>query len=74
MSKELVKEIRNQLRVYEATENGNCQQAKIMAQAADTIEKLTSELSTCRNELCLYCGQYKQSHLGACDGCRWKKV
>lgn len=26
----------------------------------------------CRNELCLRCGQYRQRHLGACDGCRWR--
>lgn len=29
------------------------------------------DLEVCRNELCLRCGQYKQRHLGACDGCRW---
>lgn len=29
------------------------------------------DIENCRNELCLYCGQYKQRHLGACDGCRW---
>lgn len=23
------------------------------------------------NELCLHCGQYKEGHLGTCDGCRW---
>lgn len=27
----------------------------------------------CRNELCLKCGEYRQRHLGACDGCRWKE-
>ena len=26
----------------------------------------------CRNELCMQCGQYRQRHLGACDGCRWR--
>lgn len=26
-----------------------------------------------RNELCLKCGKYKEAHLDACDGCRWKK-
>ena len=36
------------------------------------INKLKSELQTARNELCLRCGDYKNSHLGACDGCRWK--
>ena len=36
--------------------------------------KLTRELRDCQNELCLKCGDYKQRHLGACDGCRWKEV
>lgn len=36
------------------------------------IVHLKNELKTCRNELCLRCGNYKNSHLGACDGCRWK--
>jgi len=26
------------------------------------------------NELCLKCGSYREAHLGACDGCRWKAV
>lgn len=30
-------------------------------------------LILCRNELCLRCGNYKNQHLGACDGCRWKE-
>lgn len=30
-------------------------------------------LKDCRNELCLKCGNYKRAHLGACDGCRWRK-
>lgn len=34
---------------------------------------LQGELKDCRNELCLKCGNYKQKHLGACDGCRWKE-
>ena len=33
-----------------------------------------AELNLCRDELCLLCGDYKQRHLGACDGCRWKEV
>ena len=33
-----------------------------------------AELNMCRDELCLRCGDYKQRHLGACDGCRWKEV
>ena len=33
-----------------------------------------AELNLCRDELCLRCVDYKQRHLGACDGCRWKEV
>lgn len=36
------------------------------------VESLKADLKDCRNELCLRCGQYKQRHLGACDGCRWR--
>lgn len=42
-------------------------------EAADEIEEISKELTTCRNELCLRCGEYQQRHLGACDGCRWLK-
>ena len=31
-----------------------------------------SDFRDCRNELCIKCGNYKQKHLGACDGCRWR--
>lgn len=44
----------------------------LMNEAADEIERLKAELHTCRNELCLRCGQYKTRHLGSCDDCRWK--
>ena len=37
------------------------------------IESLKEDFKVCRNELCLKCGDYKQKHLGACDGCRWRK-
>ena len=37
-------------------------------------DALRKELKDCRNELCLRCGDYHRSHLGACDGCRWKDV
>jgi len=33
---------------------------------------LKSKYNDCRNELCLKCGNYKQAHNGACDGCRWR--
>lgn len=47
---------------------------------ADEIAKIPSadvvpgsDFRDCRNELCLYCGKYKERHNGACDGCRWKE-
>lgn len=43
----------------------------LLNEGADAIEELRSELNTCRNELCLRCGQYKTKHLGSCEGCRW---
>ena len=41
--------------------------------AEGRIKHLVRDLKDCRNELCLKCGDYKQRHLGACDGCRWKE-
>ena len=38
------------------------------------IADLKSDLKDCRNELCLKCGDYKQKHLGACNGCRWRDM
>lgn len=35
---------------------------------------IESELRDCVNELCLKCGDYREEHLGACDGCHWKDV
>lgn len=35
---------------------------------------LEGELKECANELCLKCGSYREEHLGACDGCRWRNA
>jgi hypothetical protein len=43
----------------------------LLNEGAAAILELRSELNTCRNELCLLCGQYKTKHLGSCEGCRW---
>ena len=58
----------------------------ICAEAADHIKTLSEALKECRaanltppdiadlrNELCLKCGRYHESHLGACNDCKWKK-
>ena len=47
--------------------------ADAVQQAADELERLQRELKDCRNELCLKCGKYRDAHLGACNGCRWKR-
>ena len=36
--------------------------------------EMQAELLNCRNELCLRCGNYKEAHNGACDGCRYKEM
>ena len=41
---------------------------------AKYIVKLERDFRDCRNELCLKCGNYKQKHIGACDGCRWENI
>ena len=37
------------------------------------LHEAKSELAAMRNELCYKCGNYREAHNGACDGCRWKK-
>ena len=44
------------------------------AQMSDEFAKLKRDLKDCRNELCLKCGNYRQAHHGACDGCRWRNI
>ncbi len=38
------------------------------------LKTMRVDLKDCVNELCLKCGAYHESYLGACDGCRWKAV
>ena len=47
-----------------------------MAQLAKAVavKEEQSELHAMKNELCQYCGKYKQAHEGACDGCRWREM
>lgn len=37
----------------------------------EELKRIQIDLADCRNELCLRCGQYKERHNGACEGCRW---
>lgn len=47
--------------------DGLAQFAKAVAEKEEQ-----SELHAMKNELCQYCGKYKQAHEGACDGCKWR--
>ena len=42
--------------------------------AAVAVKEEQSELHAMKNELCQYCGKYKQAHEGTCDGCRWREM
>ena len=53
----------------EDMKQGMAQLAKAVA-----VKEEQSELHTMKNELCQYCGKYKQAHEGACDGCRWREM
>ena len=48
----------------------NCRNLLDLA-AADLIENQQRHIEALINELCQYCGKYKQAHEGACDGCKW---
>jgi hypothetical protein len=37
-------------------------------------EEARNRLQDCINELCQYCGKYKNEHEGACDGCKWEAL
>ena len=44
-----------------------------LASACKERDEVRKELHEAKNELCLFCGKYREAHNGACDGCRWKK-
>ena len=45
-----------------------------LASACKDRDELKKELAAMRNELCCKCGNYREAHNGACDGCRWEKA
>ena len=53
----------------EDMKQGMAQLAKAVA-----VKEEQSELHAMKNELCQYCGKYKQAHEGACDGCKWREM
>ena len=45
-----------------------------LAAACKERDELKKELTDMRNELCYMCGNYREAHNGACNGCRWKEA
>ena len=43
-----------------------------LASACKERDEARKELHDAKNELCLFCGNYREAHNGACDGCRWR--
>ena len=69
MSAELA-DARNEIKKFH---NGYDQLDAANSGLMDTNAKLAADRKALINELCQYCGKYKQAHEGACDGCRWKQ-
>lgn len=70
------KQVWERLKQYEDTglTPGDIKELLDMAVSkTDKVLRLKEELHTIKNELCQYCGKYKQAHEGACDGCRWRE-
>ena len=44
-----------------------------LASACKERDEVKKELHEAKNELCCKCGNYREAHNGACDGCRWRK-
>ena len=65
--------IENQQRHIEALMQANAALRDTVLRRDEQIEKLAADRKALINELCQYCGKYKQAHEGACDGCRWKQ-
>lgn len=61
------------------TENAECSWDYIdrlrmaLASACKERDELKKQLHEAKNELCCKCGNYREAHNGACDGCRWKE-
>ena len=43
-----------------------------LASTCKERDELKKQLHEAKNELCCKCGNYREAHNGACDGCRWR--
>lgn len=70
MSAELT-DARNEIKIfYNGYDQLDASNSSLMA----ANEKLAADRKALINELCQYCGKYKQAHEGACDGCKWREM
>lgn len=70
MSAELT-DARNEIKIfYNGYDQLDASNSRLMA----ANEKLAADRKALINELCQYCGRYKQAHEGACDGCKWREL
>ena len=70
MSAELT-DARNEIKIfYNGYDQLDASNSRLMA----ANEKLAADRKALINELCQYCGKYKQAHEGACDGCKWREM
>lgn len=70
MSAELT-DARNEIKIfYNGYDQLDASNSRLMA----ANEKLAADSKALINELCQYCGRYKQAHEGACDGCKWREL
>ena len=70
MSAELA-DARNEIKKFH---NGYDQLDAANSGLMDTNAKLAADSKALINELCQYCGKYKQAHEGACVRCRWREM
>lgn len=45
--------------------------ADILSNHVKAKTETERDFRDCRNELCFRCGEYRNRHNGACNGCRW---
>lgn len=58
----------------QGAKNNAEQYAAINETLFDSNMKLGADRKDLINELCQYCGKYKQANEGACDGWRWREM
>lgn len=64
---------RRRTRGIENLQKQNNAQQDIIEKLKIRLEQTRAERDVMRNELCYKCGNYREAHNGACNGCRWEK-